>query len=171
MGRLKTQAMRDNNAVRKAHRMAEAFAQHRAKDFLTTFLQTSGIPTWIFSLTESLTKVTQDLVVRLKTELEAANVSGDQIKAQKLQNEIADLEHLISDHATNEKGIIDDLIQDPTVDLQFGMAVALAYAMGYADHARGASLKQLYVPGHMTDKPEAPDEDVDKKESTDSPRS
>lgn len=114
MGKFKTSRMKENEAIAKAHRMAEAFASHRAKEFLKTFVTASSL---------------HENIALTLTEMKEQNT------------------------AITKEEILEFLLEDPQVDLHFGMAVALAYAMGYSDRDRGASLKQLYVPIGLADKP------------------
>lgn len=153
MGRLKTPAMKDQDMMRKAHRMAEAYATHQTKERLKTFLGASKLHERFAFAEGSAKEFAQRLLVIKKAEHAAASVQKNEVLAQKIQAEIEDLNTWTeSEHIGDHHQALSDMTENPEVDLHFGMALAIAYVMGYSDHARGSSLKQLYVPKEHADK-------------------
>lgn len=73
MGRMKTDRTNAVSEIKRAHKMAESFAQHKTKEFLTRFLNNSGLVDLFFDMQTGETKKTRDEI--LESMLDDLNLS------------------------------------------------------------------------------------------------
>lgn len=144
MGRLKTQAWKENEALRKAHKMAEAFCKNKTKTFLTRFLTESGMGEAEYIYYTQLQKLYAQRLEVLENKI--AYAPNDILK-QQFQKEFDDLKEQIHEKLLTKTEYFDEMLKD--YDQHFGQQLALTYAIGYMDCSKGSTIKQLYVPAKI----------------------
>lgn len=158
MGRLKTKKSVAAKDLRKAHRMAEAFAIHKTNTYLRNFLGNSGLVAAMYSYYENMQNLWKKDLDKLKaalaTELGKTEISDIEVK--RLENEISDIEPHLDETMMTAVEYMQKMCAD--LDLSFGGALAIAYATGYADACNGATLKEIYHDGKQGPKIAMPGE-------------
>jgi hypothetical protein len=150
MGKMKTEQSKKMANFRKAHNMAEAYAMAKNNEMLERFLNESGISQAMYGYYQDIQITWKKMRDEKTVALEAANVAQDEIKKQSIQNDLDDLNGNIDEEIMTPAEFMTKLKSD--LDLPFGGAIALSYAIGYADHANGAKVN-FYKP---TKKPDVP---------------
>lgn len=141
MGKHKTKRSVDTKNMKRAHKLAEAFAVYKTDTMLDNFLMATDLAVAMYSSYIEVQERYHKEANEIRVSLEPGGLND--LNRQDLENKLAELEADIDSPRQSfeeyKKKVKDDL------NLQFGGALALAYAMGHIDSSSGASTRDLAV--------------------------